>query len=124
MSDHWRGHPIRFDAESDCWRYTDTGERVGGWSGGVDRPCAYCRRPATPDGYDACIGEIEGASAACCGHGMPSRMSVVFPDAPPIVGAKARLFIEPAMKATLERDRTRGTTAPQRILDAIRRVLG
>jgi len=123
MDGHWRGHATVWDETARAWRYKDTRDRVGGYSGGVDRPCAYCRRPATPEGYDGCIGEIEGASAACCGHGVPSRMSVVFPDGAPILGSRARIFIEPAMRRTLARERSVGTR-PQRILEAIRRVLG
>jgi hypothetical protein len=34
------------------------------------RPCKRCGRPPTPEGHDACLGELTGASAACCGHGV------------------------------------------------------
>ncbi len=59
---HVRGHPV-------AWVYADTREPVGDW----DRPCARCGRPPLPAegqvGYDACLGHIPGAIAACCGHG-------------------------------------------------------
>ena len=35
-----------------------------------ERPCTRCGRMPTPEGYDACLGHIEGATAACCGHGI------------------------------------------------------
>lgn len=34
------------------------------------RPCPKCDRPPTPEGYDACLGLIPGATSACCGHGV------------------------------------------------------
>ena len=34
---------------------------------------ARCGRYPTPEGYDACMGYISGASAACCGHGVERR---------------------------------------------------
>lgn len=34
-----------------------------------DKPlCPHCNEPQTEDGYDSCIGFIEGAMYACCGH--------------------------------------------------------
>ena len=58
-----RGHLIKY--EGGRWIYED----------GVpveqeERPCAKCGRPPTPEGHDACLGYIEGAVAACCGHGV------------------------------------------------------
>lgn len=47
------------------WRYADTGEPSN-----LPRPCARCGRMPTPEGYDACLGYIPGALAACCGHGV------------------------------------------------------
>jgi len=58
-----RGHQIYYDGV--VWRYVDTNE--------IDtdsRPCKKCGRMPTKEGYDACIGHIEGASSACCGHGI------------------------------------------------------
>lgn len=60
---HSRGHEIYFDGEN--WRYTDTNE--------IDidkRPCKRCGRLPTEEGYDACLGRVEGATSACCGHGV------------------------------------------------------
>ena len=56
-----RGHPVHFDGE---WRYED------GSAASHDRPCPKCGEPPTPEGYDACIGHVPGASSVCCGHGM------------------------------------------------------
>lgn len=33
------------------------------------RPCIRCGK-ITSEGYDACLGYIEGAKKACCGHGV------------------------------------------------------
>jgi len=34
------------------------------------RPCARCNCMPTKEGYDACIGKIDNATSACCGHGV------------------------------------------------------
>lgn len=34
-----------------------------------ERPCIRCGRMPTKEGYDACLGFIDGLSSACCGHG-------------------------------------------------------
>lgn len=34
------------------------------------RPCKRCGCMPTKEGYDACLGHIEGATSACCGHGV------------------------------------------------------
>ncbi len=34
------------------------------------RACTNCGKPPTPEGHDACLGYIEGAAWACCGHGI------------------------------------------------------
>lgn len=58
-----RGHEIYYDGT--VWRYNDTGE--------IDndsRPCKRCGCMPTKEGYDACLGHIDGATSACCGHGV------------------------------------------------------
>jgi len=32
-------------------------------------PCKLCGKPRTPEGHDACLGELPGVVGACCGHG-------------------------------------------------------
>ena len=60
---HSRGHEIYLDG---CvWRYTDTNEIHDD-----SRACKKCNCMPTKEGYDACIGKIEGATSACCGHGV------------------------------------------------------
>lgn len=34
------------------------------------RPCPKCKKMPTEEGYDSCLGHIEGAKNACCGHGI------------------------------------------------------
>lgn len=58
-----RGHEIYYDGAN--WRYTDNNE--------IDndtRPCKRCVCMPTEEGYDACLGYVEGAKSACCGHGI------------------------------------------------------
>ena len=60
-----RGNPCYYNKEFNEWRYLD-----GMPIGKEIRPCAKCGKLPTPEGYDACLGYIEGAKAACCGHGV------------------------------------------------------
>lgn len=61
----FRGYEIR--ERKGEWFFTDTGEPVAStWR---HRPCGHCRLYNTPEGHDGCIGTIEGAINACCGHG-------------------------------------------------------
>jgi hypothetical protein len=58
-----RGHEIYYDSIN--WKYIDNNEILRD-----DRPCKRCGRLPTKEGYDACLGHIEGATSACCGHGV------------------------------------------------------
>jgi hypothetical protein len=58
-----RGHLITF--ENDLWVYADTKESTD-----IERPCKKCGQMPTKEGFDACLGHIEGALSACCGHGV------------------------------------------------------
>jgi len=58
-----RGHKIYFDGH--VWRYVDNNQIDDG-----SRECKRCGRKPTKEGYDACLGHIEGAKSACCGHGV------------------------------------------------------
>lgn len=53
------------------WVYVDNNNPAD-----IDRPCAKCGRMPTPEGHDACLGNIAGVSAACCGHGMSERIII------------------------------------------------
>ena len=61
---HSRGNPIEY--RNGQWVYSDNGVSIYQ----EERPCVRCGRMPTPEGYDACLGYIEGATAACCGHGI------------------------------------------------------
>lgn len=61
-----RGHEI-YEDDLGVWRYSDTFEP---YLFKEERPCIFCKKAPTPEGYDACLGKIEGAFAACCGHGI------------------------------------------------------
>lgn len=58
-----RGHLCEY--RDGKWVYFDNGYSVGN----KVRPCKKCGRMPTPEGYDACLGYIQGATSACCGHG-------------------------------------------------------
>ncbi len=64
-----RGHVIYFD--DTVWRYEDNNDITD-----RDRPCAKCGKMPTPEGYDACLGYIEGVSSACCGHGVEEPIMI------------------------------------------------
>ena len=61
---HRRGHEIESE-DGETWYYSDTGELAD-----YERPCIRCGRMPTEEGYDACIGYVEGAWSVCCGHGV------------------------------------------------------
>ena len=69
------GHEVEY--VDDQWFFVDTGEPTnymftdaGEQIESSNRICPRCGRPPTVEGYDACLGRIEGATAACCGHGV------------------------------------------------------
>lgn len=63
----FRGHEIHYIGKQ--WVFADTKEPIP-IDEGVNIPCALCGRYPTKEGYDACIGKVEGASSVCCGHGV------------------------------------------------------
>ena len=58
-----RGHEIYFKNEK--WYYIDNNEEYKD-----QRPCKKCGHYSTKEGYDYCLGYIEGVTSACCGHGV------------------------------------------------------
>ena len=44
-----------------------------------DRICKRCGYPPTKEGYDHCLGYIEGAVSACCMHG-EGKGYIIFKD--------------------------------------------
>lgn len=63
ITSYRRGHAIHCDGNA--WRYTDNDDIAN-----YDRPCTRCGRMPTVEGYDACLGHIDEATSACCGHGI------------------------------------------------------
>jgi hypothetical protein len=57
-----RGHEIVYLGQ---WVYADTKELING-----KRVCKRCKCNPTLEGYDACLGHIDGIISACCGHGV------------------------------------------------------
>jgi len=66
ITSFYRGNPIEFDIDLQCWVYSNDRVKIHS----VERPCPRCGCMPTPEGYDACLGHIEGATSACCGHGI------------------------------------------------------
>jgi len=66
-----RGHSIIW--ADGAWRYEDTFTPVAIEG---ERPCWRCGRMPTVEGYDACLGHIDGVTAACCGHGREQPFEV------------------------------------------------
>ena len=66
---HLRGNPIEYDKR---WVYSDDKSPIS-----VERPCVRCGRMPTPEGYDACLGHIESATSACCGHGVVAPILIM-----------------------------------------------
>ena len=62
-----RGNLIKYI--DGIWKYED-----GTPLNQEERPCARCGKMPTSEGYDACLGYIEGATSACCGHGVGKKM--------------------------------------------------
>lgn len=71
VTSHSRGHEIYFDEEKAVWRYLDSGKIAED-----SRPCKKCGRFPTKEGYDACLGYVEGATSACCGHGVDKPIRI------------------------------------------------
>jgi hypothetical protein len=57
------GWEIYYDGKD--WRYSDNDQICDD-----SRPCKRCGRMPTVEGYDACLGHIDGVKSACCGHGV------------------------------------------------------
>ena len=64
-----RGHEVYFNG--DDWFYVDNDEYAN-----YDRLCKKCSNQPTKEGYDHCLGYIDGVSHACCGHGVEESYAV------------------------------------------------
>ena len=70
----FRGYKI--ERSKAGFRFCDTGElTVDTWQ---DRPCGHCGKFNTPQGHDACLGELPGVMNACCGHGNDNESYIQF----------------------------------------------
>ena len=64
ITSHERGWPIYWDEEKNMYLYSDNNQPID-----ARRECFKCGERPTWQGHDACLGYIEGAVSACCGHG-------------------------------------------------------
>ena len=69
IKSHLRGWGTYYDGTN--WRYIDNNKIADD-----SRPCKKCGQYPTKDGYDACLGYIDGVKSACCGHGMENYYEV------------------------------------------------
>lgn len=60
-SSHMRGHAFEVDEACYFKDGTPWDER---------RPCKRCGCAPTPEGHDACLGQLPSVRSACCGHGV------------------------------------------------------
>lgn len=88
MTDYLRGYVILFVNER--WVFADTGEDTVETR--QNRPCGHCGEGNTPEGFDACIGELPGLMNACCGHGQLRDAYAQFKDGFCLRGKEAVAF--------------------------------
>ncbi len=67
-----RGHPIFMDKNFN-WKFYGTGALVPVSAceplEDAEIECVRCGKLPDENGHDACLGHIDGAISACCGHG-------------------------------------------------------
>lgn len=67
------GNKIYYD-ESDCkWKYYEDDTIVNNDN---MKKCPVCNSQQTKEGYDACLGHLEGVMFACCGHGVQNPYAI------------------------------------------------
>ncbi len=62
------GYPTVYDRRRKIWVYRDDGTPISN-----RRQCINCGQYETPEGYDACLGYLDGYISVCCGHGDKNR---------------------------------------------------
>jgi len=81
------------------------------------RPCEHCGRPPfecerCEEWHDACLGHVDGATIACCGHGKPDEAYVGW-DERTVVGLDPEHW-KVAREATADELRELGASELQR----------
>ena len=64
--------------------------------------CVKCGELPTPEGHDACLGELPGLMNACCGHGNVGSAYVQFLDHNVIDGESAMIIINELKKGAVK----------------------
>ena len=67
------GNPIEYDVKRKIWVYPNTQTPILN----NPRKCPKCGKMPTKEGYDACLGHIDRATSACCGHGVEQGYIVI-----------------------------------------------
>jgi hypothetical protein len=81
-----RGHKIFYDGTE--WRFCDT-RKATSQAAFLSRPCNYCKKYSTKEGYDGCLGTLIGIMNVCCGHRRKKESYVQFLDGHSIHGKDA-----------------------------------
>lgn len=64
---HMEGDVLCVANIESTYRYEDTGAP---YDRDCPPPCIRCGKHPTPEGHDACLGQLPGVKYACCGHGV------------------------------------------------------
>lgn len=80
--DTLKGHEIEWNGNE--FVYSDTKEST--IKTHKSRSCGHCGKFSTKEGYDDCLGELEGVMNACCGHGQDREAYIQFNDGSDIRG--------------------------------------
>ena len=59
------GYEAVYNEKDETWHWQNNGLEVND----NPRACPKCSKVPTRAGHDPCLGTIEGAVSACCGHG-------------------------------------------------------
>lgn len=99
-----RGNEIYHDGS--VWRLSSTGEPLHdaiNSGGGQELRCVACEKMPTPEGHDACLGNLPEnlVKNACCGHNDPEYAYIQYWDGTDIRGEEA---IKEQQRLIKERD--------------------
>lgn len=110
-----RGHKILWVDETTGWVYADTREpTVTNWD---SRPCGFCGKHSTDEGYDSCLGTLPYVMNACCGHGESDLAYVQFENQVCLRGEAAIVFFDKTRKdAAMQRDEQYGVLTVERYI--------
>ena len=84
---HSRGNEI-YCKNDGVWKYSEDDSIFDD-----SKPCKRCGNFPNKDGSDFCVGNIDGVTSACCGHGVDIPF-VMFDDATTVFGKNAKKYFK------------------------------